>query len=278
MTAVQEMSDSGPAYTRASTGSGEVTQWRTIRAEWVKFRTLWSSVLVMVIAVLGMIGVGLVASYFINADWGHLRARQIARFNPVVTSLDGYNMAQLAIGTLGVLLVTGEYSTGLIRATMAAVPARLPVLWAKLTVYTGITFVLMMVSSFVAFLGGQVLLGSHSTTLDAPGVLRVVVATGVYLTLVGMLGVAFGALIRNTAGGIAALFGVLLVLPAIMEVLPSTWQDVIAKYLPSNAGQAALSVTLDPAMLAPWVGMAVFAVYVVIGMVAAAVLLKRRDV
>lgn len=278
MTAVQETADPGPAYTRTSTGSGEVTQWRTIRAEWVKFRTLWSSVLVTVIAVLGMIGVGLVASYFINADWAHLRARQIARFDPVVTSLNGYNMAQLAIGTLGVLLVTGEYSTGLIRATMAAVPTRLPVLWAKLSVYTVITFVLMMVSSFVAFLGGQLLLGSHSTTLGAAGVLRVVVATGVYLTLVGMLGVAFGALIRNTAGGIAALFGVLLVLPAIMDVLPSTWQDVIAKYLPSNAGQAALAVKPDPAMLAPWTGMAVFAVYVVIGMAAAAVLLKRRDV
>jgi len=255
-----------------------VTQWKVIRSEWVKFRTLWSCVLVVTVAVLGMIGIGWVASYFVNLDWAHMRPREIARFDPVATAMDGYNLAQLAVGTLGVLLVTGEYTTGLIRATMAAVPDRLRVLWAKLAVYTVITFVLMMVTSFLSFVGGQWLLGDHSTSLSAPGVSRVVIATGVYLTLVAMLGVAFGALVRNTAGGIAALFGVLLVLPAIFGVLPLTWQDVINKYLPSNAGQAALSVRLDPTMLPPWTGMLLFAGYVVVAVTAAAVLLKRRDV
>ncbi|TCO49715.1 ABC transporter permease subunit [Actinocrispum wychmicini] len=255
-----------------------VTQMRVVKSEWVKFRSLWSCVLVVTVAVLGMIGIGWVASYFINADWAHLRPREIARFNPVATAMDGYNMAQLAIGTLGVLLVTGEYTTGLIRATMAAVPDRLRVLWAKLGVYTAITFVLMMVTSFVTFQGGQWLLASHGTSLAAPGVSRVVIATGVYLTLVGMLGVAFGALVRNTAGGIAALLGVLLVLPAIFGVLPQTWQDDINKFLPSEAGQAALSVVPDPVLLSPWVGMGLFAVYVVIAVAFAAVFLKRRDV
>jgi hypothetical protein len=152
------------------------------------------------------------------------------------------------------------------------------VLWAKLIVFTCLTAVLMVPTSFVSFLGGQALLGTHSTSLSAPGVLRVVVATGVYLTLVGVLGIAFGALVRNTAGGIAALFGVLLVLPAIVDVLPSSWQDTIGPYLPANAGQAALSVVPDPAALAPWTGMAVFAAYAVIATVVAAVLLRRRDV
>ncbi|NMI01814.1 ABC transporter permease subunit [Pseudonocardia acidicola] len=267
----------GTASARTA-GTGQVTLLRTIASEWIKFRTLWSSVLVAAVSVVGMIAIGWVGSYFTNADWAHMRPRELARFDPVVTSLNGYNMAELAVGTLGVLLVTGEYSTGMIRATMAAVPARLPVLWAKLTVYTGVTFVLMTATSFLAFLGGQFLLGSHSTSLSADGVLRVVVATGIYLTLVGVLGVAFGALVRNTAGGIAALFGVLLVLPVIVGVLPSTWQDQIGKYLPSNAGQAALTVKPDPAMLAPWTGMAVFAGYAVVAVVAAAVLLKRRDV
>lgn len=163
-----------------------------------------------------------VASFFINHDWDHLRPRQIARFEPVDTSLNGWNLAQLVIGTLGVLVVTGEYGTGQIRATMAAVPTRLPVLWAKLIVVTTITFLLMMVTSFAAFLGGQALLGSHSTTLGAHDVLSVVIATGLYLTLVGMLGVAFGARIRNTAGGLASLLGLLLVLPALTDVLPSS--------------------------------------------------------
>jgi hypothetical protein len=268
----------GTGYVRTSPGTGEVTFSRAVTSEWIKFRTLWSSKLVAAVASLGMIGVGWVASYFINADWDHLRPRQIARFNPVDTSLNGYNLAQLAIGTLGVLLVTGEYTTGLIRATMAVVPTRQPVLWAKLAVYTAITFLLMMATSFAAFLGGQLLLGTHSTSLAAHDVLRVVIATGIYLTLVGILGVAFGALIRNTAGAIASLFGLLLVLPAITDVLPSTWQDHVVKYLPSNAGQVALTMTPDPILLAPWTGMTVFALYAVIALAAVSLLLTRRDV
>jgi ABC-2 type transport system permease protein len=155
-------------YIQTPAGTGEVTLRRVIISEWIKFRTLWSSLLVAAISVLGMIAVGWVASYFINADWDHLRPRQLARFNPVDTSLNGYNLAQLAVGTLGVLLVTGEYTTGMVRATMAAVPTRVPVLWAKLIVYTAITFVLMMATSFAAFLGGQVLLGHHSTAASPP--------------------------------------------------------------------------------------------------------------
>ncbi|WP_098959434.1 ABC transporter permease subunit [Pseudonocardia sp. N23] len=272
------MSPTVQASAGPARSSGAVTLPRTIASEWIKFRTLWSSVLVATVSVVGMIGVGWVGSFFTNADWAHMRPRELARFDPVVTSLNGYTVAELAVGTLGVLLVTGEYSTGMIRATMAAVPARLPVLWAKLIVFTGLTAVLMVPTAFVSFLGGQALLGTHSTSLSAPGVLRVVIATGVYLTIVGVLGVAFGALVRNTAGGIAALFGVLLVLPAIVGVLPSTWQDTIGPYLPANAGQAALSVTPDPAALAPWTGMAVFAAYAVVATGVAAVLLKRRDV
>ena len=265
-------------YIRTPAGVGEVTFFRAVLSEWIKFRTLWSAKLVALVASVGMIGIGWVAAYFINAEWAHLRPRQLARFDPTDTALNGYNLAQLAVGTLGVLLVTGEYTTGMIRATMAAVPSRQPVLWAKLTVYTVIMLVLMMVTSFVAFLGGQALLGSHSTSLGAHDVLRVVIATGLYLTLVGMLGVAFGALIRNTAGSLATLLGVLLVLPAITDVLPSTWQDHIVKYLPSEAGHAALVVAPDPTLLNPWTGMAILTLYVIVALVAAAALLNRRDV
>jgi ABC-2 type transport system permease protein len=265
-------------YVRTSAGSGEVTFAGAVRSEWIKFRTLWSAKLVALVAAVGMIGIGWVASYFINAEWSHLRPRQLARFDPTDTALNGYNLAQLAIGTLGVLLVTGEYTTGMIRATMAAIPTRQPVLWAKLTVYTAITFVLMMVTSFVAFLGGQAFLGSHATSLGAHNVLRVVIATGLYLTLVGMLGIAFGALIRHTAGGLATLVGVLLVLPAITDVLPSSWQDHVVKYLPSEAGHAALVVAPDPTLLNPWTGMAVLFLYVIAALVASTAFLSRRDV
>ncbi|WP_026422167.1 ABC transporter permease [Actinokineospora inagensis] len=264
-------------YLISSAGSGEVTLARTIKSEWVKFGTLWSNRLLAATAVLGMVGIGWVASFFTNHDWDHLRPRQIARFDAVDTSLNGWNLAQLAIGVLGVILVTGEYGTGMIRATLTAVPTRRPVLWAKLVVLTVVAAVLMTATSFTAFLGGQLFLGSHSTTLGAPNVLRVVIATGLYLTLVAVLGLAFGTLLRNTAAGIACFIGILLVLPAITDVLPSSWQDTVVKYLPSNAGQAALTVKADPALLAPWTGMAVFACYVVAALVCAAVTLTRRD-
>lgn len=264
--------------TLATPGTASVGQWRVISSEWIKFRTLWSCVVIIAIAVAGTIGIGWVTSYLINTGWAHLDPEEIAHFDAVETSMDGYSLAELAIGTLGVIIVTGEYTTGLIRATMAAVPDRLRVLWAKLAVYTVITFVVMMATSFVTFLGGQAFLGVHGTSLAAPGVTRVVIAVGIYLTLVAMLGVAFGALIRNTAGGLAALFGVLLVVPAIFSVLPASWQANINKYLPSEAGQAAISASPDPKLLAPWTGMALFAGYVLVAIIAAAVLMRRRDI
>lgn len=272
------MSTVSPHTATGSGGPVGVSLARTVNSELIKFRTLWSSVLISSASVAGMITIGWVGAYFTNADWAHLRPRELARFDPIVTSMNGYNMAELAVGTLGVLLVTGEYTTGMIRATMTAVPTRLPVLWAKLIVYTGLNLVLMTTASVLSFVGGQFLLGSHGTTLAADGALRVVLATAMYLTLIGVLGVAFGALVRNTAGGIAALFGLLLIVPVIVGVLPSSWQDVIGKFLPSNAGQAALAVKPDPTALPPWMGMALFAGYVAAAVAMAAVLLKRRDV
>ena len=186
-------------------------------------------------------------------------------------------LAQLAIGVLGVLLISGEYSTGMIRATLAAVPKRLPVLWAKAGVFSVVAAVLMIAASFAAFLGGQALLGSHGTTLAGAGVTRAVVGAGLYLTVVGLLGIALGFIIRNTAGAIATLFGVLLVLPVLGEVLPSTWAKHITPYLPSNAGQAVMSVHQAPGDLAPWTGFAVFCCYAAAAIIAGAVLLRRRD-
>jgi ABC-2 type transport system permease protein len=126
-------------------------------------------------------------------------------FDATGTSLAGSFLAQLAIGVLGVLPVTGEYSTGMVRATFGAVPHRLPVLWAKAAVFAVVAFGLMLIAAFIAFFGGQAALSSKH--LDAsifdPGVLRAVIGAGLYLMLVGVFGLALGAPIRSTAGGIA---------------------------------------------------------------------------
>jgi ABC-type transport system involved in multi-copper enzyme maturation permease subunit len=194
-------------------------------------------------------------------------------------SLAGVNLAQLAIGVLGVLLVTGEYATGMIRATFAAVPRRLPVLWAKAALYAMVTFVLMVVSAFVAFNLGQHFLASHGTTLAAPHAWRAIVGVAGYLSLVGVLAVAFGFLIHSTGGGIATLFGLLLVLPGIGQLLPASWQTHTLPYLPSNAGASMFSIgtRTGSTALSPGAGLLVLCLWVAVALAAAVVVVRRRD-
>jgi len=257
----------------------KVTQWRIMRSEWVKFWSLRSSYITLAGTVLGMIGFGMLFSAVTANRWALLDATERLRFDPTGVSLRGFELAQLIIGVLGVLLVTGEYGTGMIRASMSAAPKRLPVVWAKAAVFTVVAFIAGEVSSFVAFFVGQALLsGVHiQTTLSAPEVLRTVFGTGLYLTMVGLMGVALGWIIRSTAGGIATLFGLLLVLPALSDALPQSWSQHITPYLPSNAGQSLTTIHPDPGMLAPWTGFLVFCLYLVAGFIAAAILVRRRD-
>ncbi|MDH6124017.1 ABC transporter permease subunit [Kitasatospora sp. GP82] len=260
-------------------GEGRVTLPRVVNSEWIKFRSLRSSYWTLAATVVLTIGFGALFCWATVNRWDHLPPDERAHFTPVEHSLRGYFLAQMAIGVLGVLVVTGEYSTGMIRASLSAVPRRLPVLWAKTAVFGAITWVVATVSCVVAFFLGQAILaGKHlDTTISAPGVTRVVLGMGLYLTAVGLLAVGIGTLIRNTAGGIAAVFGTLLVLPLLAEALPSSWQDNIVPYLPGNAGQALATLHQGPHDLAPWTGFGVLCLYVVAALIGAAVVLKRRD-
>jgi ABC-type transport system involved in multi-copper enzyme maturation permease subunit len=186
-------------------------------------------------------------------------------------------LGQLTIGALGVLVITGEYATGMIRATLGAVPRRLPVLWAKAAVFAPVSFILTLASAFAAFLGGQAILGSHGVSLGTSGSLRVVFGVALYLTVVGLLGMAIGFLVRSTAGAITTLFGLLLVLPAIGTALPNSWQQAILPYLPSTAGQALVSINHQTNTMHPWPGFALFCGYTAIAIIAAAYTLRHRD-
>ena len=256
-----------------------VTQARVVRSEWLKMRTLRSSWLILILAIGSMAGVGIVISWSTANDWTHMRPRQQARFDPLGDPLSGFNLAQLAISVLGVLLIAGEYSGGMIRASLAAVPKRLPVLWAKLAVFLTVTLVTMLPTSLVTFFVSQRLLSSRhiQTTWSAPNVARSVIGVGLYLTVVAALAIGIGAIVRNVAGAIAAVVGVLLVLPVVASALPQTWGDRINKWLPSNAGQALMSVQSDNTSLSPWRGFIVFAAYAVAAIIAAAMLLRHRD-
>jgi ABC-2 type transport system permease protein len=260
-------------------GVGSVTQRRVVRSEWTKLISLRSTRWALAATLLLGIGIGVLACIVFESRWPHLSAHDRAEFHPLSVSLAGVNFAQLSLGVLGVLAITGEYSTGMIRSTLAAVPRRLPMLWGKALVFGATALAISLPATFVVFFVGQAILsGEHiNTTIGQPGVLRALIGAPLFLTAMGLFGLALGAIVRSTAGGIAALAGIVFVLPPIIGLLPNSVSNSIDPYLPSNAGGAVWTINPDPGTLAPWAGFGIFCAYVAISMAIAAVLLVRRD-
>jgi ABC-type transport system involved in multi-copper enzyme maturation permease subunit len=256
-----------------------VTQARVLLSEWTKLRSLRSTVFSLLAAVVFIIGLAVLVPSVTVAHWPPRNPGEAALFDPTSRSLAGIFLAQLAIGVLGILLISGEYATGMIRATFAAVPTRLPVLWAKTVVFATTTLVVTVPAVLAAFLIGQSILKGKNlqTSLGDAGVLRAVIGAALYLTVIGILGLGLGALLRNTAAAISTLFGILFVLPIIVRFLPSSWSDPIDKYLPSTLGEGITHVHADPTLLSPWGGFALFCGYAAVVLAGAAVLLRRRD-
>ncbi len=253
-----------------------VTSGRVLNSEWIKFRTLRSTWITLAAAVVAMTAIGTAVGYFTGTgNWATLEAQDTLASAP----LQGYFLTQLLVGVLGVLFVTGEYGTGMIRSTFAAVPRRLPILGAKTAVFGAVALMAMTVASFAAFFGAQLFLGpdGHGSSLSDPGALRSVAGVGIYLTLVGVLGGALGWVVRNTAGAISALVGLLLILPVILGLLPGSLGTTITKYLPSNAGGSLMTSVQLPDTLAPWTGLGVVVLWVAAALVAAVVVVRRRD-
>ncbi len=255
-----------------------VSQPRVIRAECTKLRTQPSAYWSLLSAVTLVVGFGIGYSLLRVARPPH-GAAAIASFDPAAISLSGVQLAQIAVGVLGVLLVTGEYATGLIRTTFAAVPRRLPVLWGKAAVLAAIVAAVTLPAAFAAFAGGQSILGRQhlSVSLGEPGVTRAVIGSALYLAVIGLLGLGLGALLRNAAGGIAALFGLLYGLPLAAGFLPGNWATDVAKYLPANVGQAVTTVDPDPTLLQPWTGFAVLCAYAAVLLGISAARMRRGD-
>lgn len=241
------------------------------RSEWSKTRSVRSTYWALTATGATMIGLGAVITAAHTA--GHKGA-----FDPVSTSLAGVLFAQLAIAVLGVLAITSEYSTGMIRSTFAAAPQRCTVIVAKAVVAGAIAFAVGLVGALAAFLVGQALLGDWGVALSAPGAVRSVVGLGLYLGLLGVFAVGLGTIIRSTAGAITAIFGLLFVLPVAVPALPATIRDTIDRYLPSNAGQAISATVRGTSTLSPWTGLALFALYTAAILTAGLVLVHRRDV
>ena len=259
---------------------GRVTQARVILSEWTKFRSLRSTRYALLATVGVTVGLALAAAILVVSQWGTMTPANRATFQPLNVSLVGASISVMVIGVLGVLMMTSEFSTGLVSSTFASVPKRLPVLWGKAAVYTTIALTAAVPTMLVAFFSTQAILSAKQVQIDFghAGVARAVVGAALYLTIAGLLGLGLGGIFRSTAAAVTSLTVILFVLPVIVFILPAGLSNTISPYLPGNAGQAIMSITPQAHTLAPWVGLALFAGYAFAAIAVAAVLLVKRDV
>jgi ABC-2 type transport system permease protein len=267
------------ALPRTPAGGRRVSQLGVVRSEWTKFRSLRSTRYSLLAAVVLTIGLGLVDTIGTVSQWSTMSASDKASFDPLASSLLGVNVGVMAIAVLGVLAFTSEFATGTVSSTFAAVPRRLPVLWAKAGIYMLVTLLISVPTMLIAFFAGQAVLSTNSlqiafTNSDVP---RAVIGAALYLVVTGLLALSVGAILRNTAAGIATVLGIMFVLPGLVAVLPSAFSNAITPYLPNSAGTAIMNIAPQAHALSPFVGLALFAGYAVAALAAAAVLLVRRD-
>jgi ABC-type transport system involved in multi-copper enzyme maturation permease subunit len=265
-----------PVATRRAGLSG------ALRSEWTKLRsvrsTMWS-----LVAMAG-ISVGLMSliAWSLIHRWDRLEAgdKQELLHRPLEIILGRpIFVAQLVVAVLGVMVVSAEYTTGMVRSTLQAQPRRLTVLAAKIVVFAALMLVVGEVLSFIAFaVGSRIIAPRIPVSLDDPGVLRSVFGAGLYLMLLGLFSLAFGAILRHTAGAITGVIGWILILSNLTGLLPDSWGHHINAWMPTNAGILVLQPTQAPDdLLSPWQGLAVFAGWTVLLLAVAALLLDRRD-
>lgn len=277
-----------PTYARTPAGAPQhrgVTFARTLAAEWIKFRSLRSTVWTLVMTVVAMVAVAVLAAWGTSSMGGD---GDLGSTNAVTLITVGYYLAQLPLVVLGVLVISGEYSTGMIRSTFSAVPARLPALWAKAivtAVSAAVVGLVAVVLSFVATIPFHDELGV-SLDLSDPVTLRIALGTVLYMATIALLALGFGALLRHSAAALATMLGLLLVVETVMMVIGLPITDTIGAFLPATAGGRLL---MEPGMLemsremsdapylGPWQGYAVLVGWVVLVLGTAAVLLRRRD-
>ncbi len=264
-----------PAATAGARTRLRVTQPRVVLSEWTKFRSLRSSVFTLLIAVVLMVGLGALFTAIAAGQPGGLDPGQSA----VSTSLTGTFFAQLAVGVLGVLLISGEYGTGMIRSSLTVVPRRLPILWGKIAVFAGVVFVTMLIASVAAFFVGQALLSGQQldASLSDPDALRSVVGAALYVTVAGMTALALGALLRNTAAAITTFVAVFFVIPPLTLLLPASVTDHFVQFLPSSIGSVLTGGIAGDDSLAPWTGFGVLCGYAAVLIGFAAWRVRRAD-
>jgi ABC-2 type transport system permease protein len=275
MTAITASPTSSPSL---STGRRRGDFTNLVRAELVKLTTIRSTYWALLVTFVSNIGFAALTAAVLAP---RLKPSDLAHVDVVQLALAGLHLSQIAYGVLGALIITGEYGTGMIRTTFAAVPRRRTVLAAKTLVFAGTALITATISTAAAYLTFLAALPAHTLTGTAfsdPGVTRAVLGGGLYLTVYGLLGFGLGTLLRSSAGAIATLLGVLFVPPLLLDLLPGSWKTTIGPYIPMQAGtQIFVAARREAASLAPWTGFAVFCLYAAVALLAGFAVINRRD-
>jgi ABC-2 type transport system permease protein len=248
------------------------------RMEWLKLRSVRSTPWILLIFAAGMIGLSVLV--LSHENWATMPAGQRAVFDPTNEGFTGLALGQLVLGVLGVLAITTEFSSGMIRATLAAAPRRPVVLAAKAAVVAAITLVAGEILAFAAFAIGQAVLKSPAphATLGQPGVLRAVLMAGAYPALIALIALGLGAVIRHTAGAISAVVGILFVLPLILLPLGESVQNSVGQFMPMPIAENSLTaVKAQSHTLSPGLGFGMLCLYAAVALAAGGWALTRRD-
>ena len=257
--------------------AGNLTMARVLRSEWTKLRSVRSTWWLLSVAVVTTVGVAVLLPP--GATSGHLASS--APYRLARSTEYGSVLSQLMLLVLGVLVFTGEYGSGMIRASLSVVPRRLLLLWGKIGAFGAVVLALSLASSLAAFVLGELIWQAHHgrarVWFGDPQVTRIVVGAGLVLAVTGIFGLAIGAIIRNTAAGLATVVGIFFVLPLLLRLaLPPSSQGFL-RFMPSNAGGALWDAALSPTSLAPWTGFALLCGYTAALVAVAAWRLRRGD-
>ncbi|HYT11124.1 MAG TPA: hypothetical protein VEL73_10740 [Mycobacteriales bacterium] len=252
------------------------------RMEWTKLRSLRSTTWALLVIVAGTVGMGVaVLASYQPAHFARMTAARKASFDPTNMGFSGTLVGMLGMGVLGVLVMTGEYSSGMIRATLAAVPNRPLVLAAKAAVFGAVALVVGEIVVFANFLAGEAVLTSAAphASLGQPGVLRAVLLTGAFLALLGLIGLGLGAIIRHTAGAVATFIGGLFVAPMIiLSASGESALNTVGKYVPMFIDENSVGAVKPVAgSLSAWTGFAMMCLYAAVALAAGGLVLVRRD-
>ncbi|MFI5674847.1 ABC transporter permease [Streptomyces cellulosae] len=251
---------------------------QVVRSEWTKIRSVASTVWTLSLAVVVTIALGMLISALSKNDFDRMSRNDRLSFDPTFISFAGMSLGQLAMIVFGVLVVSNEYSTGMIRTSLAAVPQRATFLISKIAVATGLALVVGLVTSFVTFFLGQAMLGEHAASIGDTGVLRAVIGGGIYMTLIAMFSMGVAAMLRSPMLSLGILMPFFFLISNILGNVSATKK--IGRFLPDQAGSKIMQVVTpidDDTPYGPWGGLGIMALWVLAALVGGYVLLKKRD-